>query len=196
MEGLVKRVTRNPLANIDTKNVKRRGASIVKDSIHQFKRLSSCSWDEFDVSNFGDENDVMESQKFQLRHNNKIKMNLYPSDGQPCACVCSWEVTLTKKLPGKTRKCKIVHTNRAHEIRAFTGRITVFEDKIAIWGSIKDGHTAGEDFELTLTKPANGYYADGHLLEGFLMRGNRKQKANNINNELSEQTHDVIVYAS
>lgn len=196
MEGLVKRVKRNPLTNIDTKNVKRRGANIVKDSIHQFKRLSSCSWDEFDVSNFADENDVMESQKFQLRHNNQIKMNLYPSDGQPCACVCSWEVTLTKKLPGKTRKCKIVHTNRAHEIRAFTGRITVFEDKIAIWGSIKDGHTAGEDFELTLTKPANGYYADGHLLEGFLMRGSRKQKANNINNELSEQTHDVIVYAS
>ena len=190
---LVKRVKeRNPLANIDTKNVKRRGASIVRDSIHQFKRLSSCSWDEFDISNYADENDVIETQKFQLRQN-KIKMNLYPSDGQPCACVCSWEVTLTKKLPGKTRKCKIVHTNRAHEIRAFTGRITVFEDKIAIWGSIKDGHAGGEDFELTLTKPADGYYSEGHLLEGFLMRGNRSKKGTG---ELQEQTHDVIVYAS
>jgi len=189
MEGLVKKVTKSPLIN--TKNVKRRGASIVKDSIHQFKRLSSCSWDEFDMSSFADENCVIETQKFQLRQN-KIKMNLYPSDGQPCACVCSWEVTLMKKVPGKTRKCKIVHTNRAHEIRAFTGRITIFDDKIAIWGTIKDGHDSGEDFELTLTKPANGYYSEGHLLEGLLMRGNRKSKSS----ELVEQTHDVIVCAN
>jgi len=101
---LVKRVKeRNPLANIDTKNVKRRGASIVRDSIHQFKRLSSCSWDEFDISNYADENNVIETQKFLLRQN-KIKMNLYPSDGQPCACVCSWEVTLTKKTTWKNQK--------------------------------------------------------------------------------------------
>jgi len=69
----------------------------------------------------------------------------------------------------------------------------VFEDKIAIWGSIKDGHDGGEDFELTLTKPADGYYSEGHLLEGFLMRGNRSKKGTG---QLQEQTHDVIVYAS
>lgn len=138
------------------------------------------------MSSFRDETTI---KTFQIRQN-KIKMNLYPSEGQPCACVCSWEVTMMKRVPGKTRKCKIVHTNRAREIRAFTGRITIFEDKIAIWGSIKDGHESGEDFEVTLYKPTNGYFSEGHMLEGSLMRGNRKNKNNKGLNEL---THDVIV---
>lgn len=191
MGGLVKKVTRRPLTQVNTKTVKRRGASIVKDSIHQFKRLSSCSWDEFDMSSFANENNVIETPKFQTRQN-KIKMNLYPSEGQPCACVCTWEVTMMKKVPGKARKCKIVHTNRAHEIRAFTGHITIFEDKIAIWGSIKDRHESGENFELTLSKPAKEFCSEGHLLEGLLMRGNRKNK----DSEVFEVTHDVIVSAS
>lgn len=188
MEGLANMISRRPLSQLTTKDVKRKGTNIVKDSLYQFKRLSTCSWDEFDISTFTTEsNTVMEIQKLKLKQN-RIKLNLYPSEGQPCACVCSWDVALLKKAPGKDRKCKIVHTNRAREIRAFTGRITIFEDKIAIWGTIKDGCEAGEDFELTLTTPVNGYYADGHLLEGVLLRGNRKKK-----DQVFEQTHDAIV---
>lgn len=185
MEGLMKKVTRKPLGNINTKEVRRRGCSVVKDSLHQFKRLSACSWDEFDMSATA-ENQIIETQKFKLQQN-KFKINLYPSEGQPCSCVYNWEITLMKKVPGKTRKCKIVHKVRTKEIRAFTGRITVFEDKIAIWGTIKDGREEGDDFELTLTSPTSEKYYTERFLEGALMRGNRKKA------ETFEQTHDIIV---
>ena len=184
MEKVLKKVvTRRPLSNMN--EVRRRSGNFVKDSLHQFKRLSSCSWDEFDMN--ATENKITETEKFSISKN-KFKLNLYPSEGQPCSCVCNWEVTLLKKIPGKTRKCKIVHNIRTKEIRVFNGRITIFDDKIVIWGTIKDGRETGEDFELTLTTPVNGRQSSSHFLEGSLLRGNRSKKLKDY-----EQTHDVIV---
>jgi len=167
------------------KSLRSQSTNLLKYSLNRFKRLSACSWDEFDISQ--DTYSNIQTHKLKLNED-KFILNLYPSDGQPCSCVCSWQVTLLKKVPGKTRKCKIEHyIIKNNPIRVFTGRITIFEDKICIWGSIKDSFEKGEDFELTLTVPKRASSPNPYLLEGSLLRGDRKKR------DMLEQTHDVIV---
>lgn len=173
-----------PWARKSLKNAQNKSTSLLKQSINRFKRLSACSWDEFDTS--VDIYDSLHMHKQKLE-DDKFKLNLYPSEGQPCSCVCTWQVTLSKKVTGKVRKCKIEHyVHKDFPIRVFTGRITIFDDKIAIWGTIKDAAEVGEDFELTLSVPT--YASPLYVLEGSLMRGNRKRSE-----KLELQTHDVVV---
>lgn len=184
MENLLRKA---PWARRSIRTAQNHSTNLLKYSINRFKRLSACSWDEFDMSS--DTYSKIETHKLKLKED-KFVLNLYPSEGQPCSCVCSWNVTLLKKVPGKTRKCKIEHyVIKSNPIRAFTGRITIFEDKIIIWGSIKDGFDKGDDFELTLTAPKKDTTTiqTPYLLEGSLLRGDRKKR------ELLEQTHDVVV---
>jgi len=182
MENIIKKVSlRKHLTDLNVNDVRRRSCNVVKDSLYQFKRLSTCSWDEFDLSNM--ENEFIQTEKFNLNQN-KFKINLYPSDGQPCCSVTSWDITLMKKIPGKTRKCKIIHKNRSKEINQFTARISVFDDRICLWGTIKDGRENGEEFELTLKTSADR--SSQPILHGLLLRGYRKKKQ-------LEQTHDVTV---
>lgn len=179
MENLLRRA---PWARKSIKNAQDKSANLLKYSINKFKRLSACSWDEFDTS--VDIYSNLQTHKLKLEED-QFKLHLYPSDGQPCSCVCTWRVTLSKKVSGKTRKCKIEHyVIENNPIRVFTGRITIFDEKIAIWGTIKDSAEQGEDFELTLSVPT---YPSPYVLEGSLMRGNRKK-----NDILENQTHDVV----
>ena len=182
MENLLRRA---PWARKSLRSAQNRSTNLLKYSLNRFKRLSACSWDEFDTS--VDTYSKIQSHKVKLK-DDKFKLNLYPSEGQPCSCVCTWQITLLKKVPGKARKCKIEHSVILNNpIRVFTGRITIFEERIVIWGHIKDASEHGDDFELTLTVPKCSTTPSPHLLEGALLRGSRKRC------EVLEQTHDVIV---
>ncbi len=64
-----------------------------------------------------------------------------------------------------------------------------FEDKLIIWGNIKDEKTEGEDFELVLIAPSSKMYHGGRAIEiqGELKRGSRKKETDFV------ITHDAMI---
>ena len=176
MEKLFTR--RRPLVGIEndynsTVTVARgkRSASFLRSGI-DFKRLSVCSFDDFDLNMASPD-----CPKIKLP-TNTFKLSLVPQEGVGfCACTSTWQITILKKIPGKTRKCKIVPL-RPRDGRPFTGRIAINEDKVFIWGCTKDD----QDFEISLaTCPSD--YRCASLISGYMKRGNRGKG--------KELTHDV-----
>lgn len=182
MENFIKKVSLRQNTT-STKDVRKKGFTLVKDSLYHFKRLSTCSWDDFDISLAEDSYCISETLNIK---ENKFILNLYPSEGQPCACVCTWDITLSESVPGKTRKCKISHRVRSLEVREFFGRISLIDKEIKIWGTIPDNRKNGEDFELILEKPTHKI-SNELILEGSLKRGYLKKP------DSLERTHEVIL---
>lgn len=64
-----------------------------------------------------------------------------------------------------------------------------FDDKLVIWGNIKDDKIEGEDFELVLVAPSIKMYHGGRAVEvqGELKRGLRKKETDFVT------THDAMI---
>ena len=146
-----------------------------------FRRLSCTSWDEVEMAN--------EITKVSLPKGT-FKVDLYPCESQPSSCRASWQVSSCVKVPGKSRKCKVVHHSGSRENHAFSANISYVEDKAIIWGTIKDEKHEGEDFELVLSAPAERFETfKNHnvMLTGTLKRGIRKKDTPFV------LTHDALV---
>ena len=146
-----------------------------------FKRLSITSWEDIESTDM---------QRVSLPKG-PFRIEFYPCESQPSSCRVFWQVTPCLKVPGKTRRCKIVQNCRSKESkRPFSANIACVDDKIFIWGSMKDDRKEGEDFELVLTAPQNKFQTYGHSIvvqEGSLKRGCRKKDS------LFVTTHDGFV---
>lgn len=148
-----------------------------------FKRLSYTSWDEVETAAM---------QRISLPKG-PFKVELHPCESQPSSSRISWQVSPCMKIPGKTRKCKVVQ-NLGSRIsrRTFSANIMCVDDKILVWGNLKDENEEGEDFELFLTVSSDRFDTcsyGGHLisLEGGLKRGMRKKDTTFVT------THDAFI---
>ena len=146
-----------------------------------FKRLSITSWEDIETC---------EMQRVSLPKG-PFKIELCPCESQPSSCRVFWQVTPCMKVPGKTRRCKIIQNCGSKESkRPFSANIMAMDDKIFIWGHLKDDKKEGEDFELVMTAPANRFETyGGHsiVIQGVLKRGCRKKDSNFVT------THDGFV---
>ncbi len=152
-----------------------------RKEVKNFKRLSCTSWDEVETS---------QMQKISLPKD-PFKIVLLPSENQPCSCRLTWHVSPCIKVPGRTRRCKIVQADKAR--REFSANITCFGDEVLIWGNIKDNHEEGEDFQLVLKTPLKNMFRNALqpllLLQGELKRGNRKKEQEFV------LTHDALIFS-
>ena len=151
----------------------------MKDTLHKFKRLSTCSITDIEIWN-QEQSDSTSSHLGFVNNSKNMILTLYPSEGQPCACVSQWEI----EVNNNQRQCFVTHKVKNKTIKTFKANISLIDGNLIIWGKRKNDKNSTEHFEVKL-HVVNKEYQSKYKLEGTLSC--RTDAHSNF-----EQTHDVI----
>lgn len=147
----------------------------MKDALHKFKRLSSCSFGDVDLwkEECGQSTFIVNDTGNGYRKN--LILTLYPCDGQPCACVATWEINFLEKCHKKlyTVTHRIKETIKGH----FKANVSLLDNEILIWGKRKINKNLTEFFKLTLTNAGKRHQSRFVEMEGILYSRSTEEEA-------------------
>ena len=150
-------------------------------TLSQIKRIfSQSNVNETDENG----NDILSTNKTKELIDRHLTLKLYPAEGQPCACVTTWEVDICRK---NISKCKVTHRSNNKILKQFKANILIKNNLLTIWGTKQNDKNLKENFELQLHVVSNDYHNDKIKLEGVLGK-----KQNNAKDNF-EPTHHVLI---
>lgn len=156
----------------------------VKDALHKFKRLSSCSFGDVDLWKEECEQSTFIVNDTGNGYRKNLILTLYPCDGQPCACVATWEINFLEKCHKKlyTVTHRIKETIKGH----FKANVSLLDNEILIWGKRKNNKNLTEFFKLTLTNAGKRHQSRFVEMEGILYSRSTEE-------ETFQETFEVLL---